>query len=369
MDFSSPSPAGTAGARRTWIQSPRWDTSWLIGSALIVPVVLLLVRAGASSAVINLGTTALIGGPHLFATYTATYLDPRFRRTHRPLLVLVTLAVPALVVWGTLANFQVLLSIFIFTASVHVLHQNAYLTDVYRRRAGVREPAWSRLVDYGLLMLCIYPVAAWKLVQHDFLLGDIEILIPGFLRTPVTYWAVWIVFGALLAVWIGKTAIEARTGRLNRPKTVLIAVTTTIAFLVPLAASGERLELAFQAVNAWHSFQYLGIVWLIQSLRCQSGLCESRAVHTITRGRKGAWRFYGSCLAVTLGLLAVLVALSRLDPLGLSAEPNAFERYYYMGVLSCLLVHYGLDAWLFTVSNLPRADVRIEPYAVAAYGV
>lgn len=366
MEFSIASSAPAPADRRTWIQSPSWDTGWLIGSAVIVPIVLLLVAGGASSAVINLGTTALIGGPHLFATYTATYLDPRFRRSHRPLLVLVTLVVPALVVWGTLANFQVLLSIFIFAASVHVLHQNAYLTDVYRRRSGLPEPAWSRLVDYGLLMLCIYPIAAWKLVRHDFLLGDIEILIPGFLRTPLTYWTVWIVFSALLAAWIAKTWREAREGRLNVPKTVLIGVTTTIAFLVPLAAAGERLELAFQAVNAWHSFQYLGMVWLIQSLRCKRGLCESRAVQTITRGQHGAWRFYASCLAVTLGLLAVLIVMARLDPLGLSAEPNAFERYYYMGVLSCLLVHYGLDAWLFSVSNLPRADVKVEPYAVAA---
>ena len=41
-------------------------------------------------------------------------------------------------------------------------------------------------------------------------------------------------------------------------------------------------------------------------------------------------------------------------------------RYYYMGVLSCLLVHYALDAFLFSVSNRRSADVTNDPYAVPA---
>jgi hypothetical protein len=215
-------------------------------------------------------------------------------------------------------------------------------------------------------MLCIYPIASWKLVQHDFLLGDIEILIPPVLRTPLTYWAVWIVFSVLLAAWLAKTWDEVRRGLLNVPKTILIGVTTVIAFLVPLAADGERLELAFQAVNAWHSFQYLGIVWLIQRMRRDSGLTDSRVVRAITTGKHAAWRFYGSCLAVTLGLLAVLIGMAQLDPLGLASQPNSFERYYYMGVLSCLLIHYMLDGWLFSVSNLRGVDVGREPYAAPA---
>jgi hypothetical protein len=366
LDAVSLAGEGRWPASRVWIQTPRWDLGWLIGSAAIVPLVLLAIWGGASSSAINLATTALIGGPHLFSTYTATYLDPRFRRSHRPLLWGATLVIPALVVWGALADFQVLLSVFIFAASVHVLHQNAYLTDIYRRRAGTPEAPWSRLVDYGLLMLCIYPIAAWKLVRHDFLLGDIEILIPPFLRTPLTYWAVWIVFSLLLAAWLAKSWSEARRGLLNVPKTILIAVTVTIAFLVPLAAAGERLELAFQAVNAWHSFQYLAVVWLIQRVRRDRGLTSSTWVRAITSGPNAAWRFYGACLAVTLALLGVLILLARLDPLGLAAEPNSFERYYYMGVLSCLLIHYALDGWLFTVSNLRGVDGQSEPYATPA---
>ena len=145
MELAYRIPRAVPSASATWINGPRWDIGWLIGSAIIVPVVLVFVWAGVSSAVLNLGITAVIGGPHLFATYTATFMDPGFRRAHRWGLLIAALAVPTFVIYWTLVDFQILLSVFIFAASVHVLHQNAYITDVYRKRAGFPEPGWSRL--------------------------------------------------------------------------------------------------------------------------------------------------------------------------------------------------------------------------------
>ena len=358
--------APTASARSAWINGARWDLGWLIGSALIVPLVLLFVWVGSSSNAVNLGVTVAVGGPHLFATYTATYMDPSFRRSHVWLLVVATIVVPVFVVYWALVDFQILLSVFIFAASVHILHQNAYLTDIYRKRVGRPEPSWSRLVDYGLLMVCIYPIAAYKLVRGNFFLGEVEILIPSLLRTAFTYWLVWIVFTSLLAVWIGKSVREHRAGVLNLPKTILIGATTLVAFLVPMAASGQRMELAFQAVNAWHSFQYLGIVWFIQKVRKERGQIESPLIRKMSGGGRASWYFYGFCLAVTLVLLGVLMVVIRLDPIGLASEPHAGARYYYMGVLSCLLIHYVLDGFLFTVSNRSSADPARDPYAVPA---
>lgn len=351
-------PAPVPQVRSAWINGPRWDIGWLIGSAAIVPVVLFFVWAGAGSDTINLGTTALIGGPHLFATYTVTYMDPSFRRSHRWILVLAALVVPAFVIFMTIWDFQILLSVFIFAASIHVLHQNAYLTDIYRRRLGTAEPAWSRLIDYGLMMMCIYPIAAYKLVHSNFMLGDIEILIPGFLMVDATYMLTWAVFAFFLSAWLVKTWSEYRRGVLNKPKTLLIGVTCVIAFWVPAAASGERLELAFQSVNAWHSIQYLGMVWYIQKVRKERGLIDSPFVRKISGTGRSAWLFYGFCFAVTMVLFAVLIGLTKLDPFGLT-----FQQYYYMGVLSCLLIHYVLDGYMFTVSNLKTTKMEQVPYA------
>jgi hypothetical protein len=68
-----------------------------------------------------------------------------------------------------------------------------------------------------------------------------------------------------------------------------------------------------------------------------------------------------------VGLLGLLVALYKMNPLRLLGVTVSFQQYYYMGVLSCLLIHYMLDAYLFTVSNLEGASVEQIPYAAAVY--
>jgi hypothetical protein len=176
---------------------------------------------------------------------------------------------------------------------------------------------------------------------------------------------VGIVFAILAAAWVTKTIDERRRGVLNVPKTVLIGVTASIAFTVPLAAGGERLELAFQSVNAWHSIQYLGLVWFIQSLRKERGQIESPFVRSLFGTGRGGGRYYGFCFLASVTLLAAMVVLSRVDPFGLGAEV-AFNRYYYMGVLSCLLIHYALDAWLFMAAGLRGASPDRVPYAAFA---
>lgn len=348
--------SGRAAVPRVWMRSPSWDLGWLIGSAAVVPLGLAAVWSGMSADLVNLGVTLLVGGPHLFSTFLATYLDPRFRRAHVPFLAATTLLVPAFVWTLGLLDYQVLLSLFIFAASAHVLQQNAYLAGVYRARAHRPEPRWSRWIDWGVLGLSFYPVASWKLARGEFLLGDVQILIPAMLRTPAACAAVTAAFAALVLAWTAKTVWEVRRGAINVPKTILIAVTGLVAFFIPLAASGDRLELAFQTVNFWHSIQYLGLVWLILQLRRERGQLDSPLLRRLAG--PSAWPFYGVCVAVTAALLGAVVLLARLDPLDLP-----FGRYYLLTILSLLLIHYVLDAYLFAVSLRPRPDASRIPYA------
>jgi hypothetical protein len=351
-DRSSP------GATAPWLAGVRWDATWLIGSAAVVPLVLVFVWAGVPNNLLNLAVTTIVGGPHLFATYTATYMDPRFRRSHAPLLWAVSIVVPAGVVFMVLYDFQALLSLFIFAASVHVLQQNAYLADLYRRRGALPERPWSRWVDYAFLGLSFYPIASYKLVHGAFRLGEVEILIPPVFRTEATYWMVGGAFSILAALWVWKTLDERRRGVLNLPKTVLIGVTASIAFTVPLCGDGGRMELAFQSVNAWHSIQYLGLVWLIQTTRRNGNLIEPSFARSLYGPSWSAGRYFGFCFLTSAALLGAMVLLSRLNPFGLAGD-DAFDRYYYMGILSCLLIHYALDAYLFAATSLGKKT----PYA------
>jgi hypothetical protein len=326
-----------------WIHGRRWDLTWLIGSAVVVPIGILLVWTGASSDLMNLAVTALMGGPHLFSTFLTTYFNPRFRRRHGFALAAITLLVPAFVWWMALRHFQWLMTFFVLWASLHVVQQNAYLAQVYRRRSGRPDPGWSRFLDLALLFLSFYPVASFKLVHDDFMLGSVRILMPSILKYEFVPRAISLAFTAALLGWIAKTLAEQRRGELQVPKTILIAVTTMITFVVPCAASGERLELAFQTVNAWHSIQYLGITWLVLAIQKKRGEIASPLVARLAGPGRPVASFYGFCFLFTATLLGFTYTMARLDPLGGVSRP----QYYYMGVLSLLFIHYALDSWLF----------------------
>jgi len=237
-----------------------------------------------------------------------------------------------------------MMSVFIVAASLHVLHQCAHLTDCYRVKAGTKERPWARLVDYGVLFTSIYPVALYKIVSGSFYLGDVPIVIPSFLMTMGTAYLEWALFAGFLGAWSYKTMLEHREGSLNVPKTILIAVTIFFAFLVPGMAGRSRLELAFQSMNAWHSFQYLGLVWLINTMRLERGTLTNKLVARLS-GAKGAKWFYAWNVGITLVLLIFVKSFVAWDPLHLKAD-----QYYYMLTLSPLLIHYYFDTFVFLTS-------------------
>jgi len=342
--LASPSTRSAEGRSETpWLKNARFDVLMLVASVAIVPAVLIAMWLGMSSAAINIGVTALVGGPHVFGTFTATFADQRFRRRN-PVLIASSVLIPIGVVWLTIHSFQALMSVFIVAASLHVLHQCAYLTDCYRMKAGVKERSWARLVDYGVVFSSIYPIALYKIVNGTFYLGDVAIVIPSIVMHMGTVYLEWIVFAGFLAAWLYKTALEHREGSLNGPKTLLIAVTVFFAFIVPGTAGQTRLELAFQSMNAWHSFQYLGLVWLINTMRMERGELTNDFVKRLS-GAKGAKWFYAWNFAITFALLFVVKGVVSWDPLKLSAD-----QYYYMLILSPLLIHYYFDTFVFLTS-------------------
>src|SRR5262245_2291661 len=81
----TPRGAGRGAANRVaqpWLRSATFDVVMLVASVVIVPLVLVMVWLGVSPALINLGVTAVVGGPHVFGTFTATFADRNFRRKH-----------------------------------------------------------------------------------------------------------------------------------------------------------------------------------------------------------------------------------------------------------------------------------------------
>lgn len=352
-----------------WLHSRNWDLTWISLSAVLVIMPFaaydlfnsLLVRFAAareflgvkpaevldfSRNSVNALIAIFIGGPHMYATFTRTFLDREFRH-RRMLFCLGSLLVPVAVVTLGLVWFELLITAFFFWASVHVLQQVAYIADCYNLRAPRAVPLRDRVLDYAVLFTCMYPIGIWRMVNGTFKIGQIQLLFPEFLTIrvhPALGWTLFIsvtvVFSVALTLWLTRSWREFRQGELHLPKFLLLGLTAVIGFSLP---SYRELDVAFQGFNTWHSFQYLGLTFYINRLRLKKAGIETPLIQSLSMEGRG-WRYYFFLilLSVPAGLILVGLLMNRAG-LGLS-----LDQCYYMVVLSVLLIHYYHDSLLFT---------------------
>jgi len=328
--------SAVAGARTRdlWLHSAKFDLTFLIGSAVLaaIPLTLLYVFHVKTS-YINYLVAAVVGGPHLYSTYGMTFMDGNFRRNY-PMVLWPSLIIPPIVMWLALTNLTILLTMFFFWASVHVLHQLSYIADCYRHKDPRPRSLWNRLVDYGLIFTGLYPLASKKLITDQFFVANTVIRVPAWAKhdwVPVLVWAIFLFF---LVSFLYKSYREYKEDRFNVPSFTLISVTTIVSMIIP---TFSNLDIAFQGYNTWHSFQYLALVWLIMKLRREYGELENR---TVASASKRPWTFYG----LNLGFTGLAVGLIFFLQKVLGFEQRAA---YYSVVLGSLLVHYYLDHFNF----------------------
>jgi hypothetical protein len=287
----------------------------------------------------------LIGGPHMYATFTRTFLDTDFRKRHVAFL-LSSLIIPLLVVFLGIFDFRLLITFFFFWASIHIMHQIAYIIDCYNNKNPKPISIQSRILDYVVVFSSLYPIGVWRMINGTFSIGKIELLFPRFLmmdNNPALAWAVFLLatmmFGVSLTLWVWRTYREYVRGELHAPKALLMGLTIVVAFFIP---AYRELDVSFQGFNTWHSFQYLGLTLYINRLREQKVGIRTPFVRGLSQAGKG-WKFYAfnvGCALAAVGVIAVLL-LNR------NALGFGFDQCYYVVVLSFLLIHYLHDHLLF----------------------
>ena len=331
----------SVAASGVWLRSPRWDLSFLILSAALVPIPLIMFHGlGISQTAVNLIVAGLVGGPHLYSTFTYTFMEPNYRRRHRRFLM-ASLALPVIVTLMAFVNIQILLTIFFMWASIHVLHQITYINDCYVAKGTRRRPARERLVDYGVVFTCLYPMATPQILDGSFQLGGTPLYVPDWatrgLAADVQIYGAAAVFAVFFALWLAKSVREAREGRLLVPSVLLIGLTIVIGFTLPLFPNSD---VAFQGFNVWHSLQYLALVWFLMAMRKERGEIDNRFVAEMN-GPDRAWRFYGLAVALTAAAGALVLVIHE-------AFGVPLQQAYYIVILSTLLQHYYLDHLQFT---------------------
>jgi hypothetical protein len=238
-------------------------------------------------------------------------------------------------------NIQVLLTIFFMWASIHVLHQITYINDCYVAKGPAVRPLRERVVDYGVVFLCLYPMATPQILDGSFQLGGTQLYVPPWATEGIVADAqivgVATLFAGFFALWVAKTIRDLRRGTLLVPSVLLVGLTILVGFTLPLF---PNIDVAFQGFNVWHSVQYLGLVWFLMAMRKERGELDNHFVAEMN-GPDRPWRFYG--LAVVLTAVAGMLVLILHGVFGVD-----LQKAYYIVILSTLLQHYYLDHLQFT---------------------
>lgn len=351
-----------------WIYNQRWDLIFISMSVVLVPIPYLMwlmmrdvfqVESDMGRQAVNLLIAALIGGPHMYATFTRTALDVDFRQHYRGFLRS-SIIIPLVVITLALTNLTLLLTVFFFWASIHVLHQIVFVVEAYNQKAEAAPvktalSPLSRLIDYAMVLTSLYPFAAYRIaITQDFSIGPSRLndVIPAFLQMPWVVWAAGLAFGVSAVAFIIKTIIEFRIGTAHVPKIVFITLTSIASLIVPTLGN---LDTAFQGMNVWHSFQYLALTWYINRLREERGdLQKSPLVKRISEDGK-AKVYYGFNLALTGGAVVIIGIVFAILYFLVGGKwgtvSYALETSYYIGVLSFLWIHYYHDHFLFTKAD------------------
>ena len=252
--------AATA-APTPWVASARWDLSWILLSALLVPLPVLLHSWKLGPLGIDLLVTLLIGGPHMYATFLRTTFDGGFRRRHPALTWGPVVVIPLFVLGLGLTRFQWLLSLFFTWASLHICDQASYIAQLYRGGRGPRDPVRSRSRLRGHPLFAL-PLRHLPLRRRDVPHRGRHDLLPRVPQGGLGAEGLRDRQAALLSFWAVRTINQLRARQVSMQYVGFMVLTMGISVLVPSYLFENELSVTFQGFNAWHSFQYLGLTFL-----------------------------------------------------------------------------------------------------------
>lgn len=373
MAVSAPALQSESTTDAGWLRSRNWDLTFISLNVLLVTVPylsyilllnldsLLLPIANTfgstvddiSRNIVNATVALLIGGPHMYATFQRTALDKDYAQKH-PRMMWTSLAIPVVVISLALFDLRLLLTVFFFWASIHVLHQIVYITEMYNHKRGTSFSKFSRVADYAVILTALYPLAAWKIYNNQFAIGLNNLsetirLVFDTIGIPWGNWMVWFAgsaFGIALAMWLVKTVMEWQQGILHGPKTLFIGLTVFASFWVPALGN---LDTAFQGMNLWHSLQYLSLTWMLNNIRRNRGELDNSPLVKRLAEDGAARKYYLFNVGLTIADIGIAVIIFFILRFALGFDFDAaFDRSYYIAVLSFLWIHYYHDHFLFS---------------------
>ena len=391
-----------------WIINRRMDLTWFIGAA-VSGYALVFMYAGLGWDMVGIWFlwVVFLDSPHLFGTFSRTYLDRREFQQRKTLLtcsLLWFVAGPAMILLGYglfelgVSGYQLpwkLLLIFLgLWAYWHVVRQHYGFLRLYQKRNADRDPIDARL-DSALLYAGLFLPFLVYINRHPETRVQVGLpeALPAYPPSPAggrlmasfdpSYlsalsWEHWIfvvsaaIIGALAIAFLARQAVRIRHGkRVNGPKILfMLAVVPLHVYLCFSATVLTAPLLAFTAfVTIFHDFQYHAIIWFHQRNRYHRPEVDPKQFGWASRVSAN-WFVYAACavgFAVVLRLLGCAFEVHPgCTPVLTTSEINLFGAFNTDALLKAVLVgfplhHYFVDQFIWKTgrSETSQDDVEI----------
>lgn len=330
-------PVAIAPKTHIWTES--FDTT-----LLVAPLAAGLAAAAVATAnqplypILLVADLWLLGYHHVIATYTRLAFDGQSLRRNRFLAVDLLLIVTAVTLVAAMsAGVWIIASAFLYLQWFHYMRQGYGIARMYFRATpqGQRPGARDWAADLVIYLVPIYGIAA-----RSSSIGTQFLALP--VRALVLPDAVVTLLGMLAAAAVTVWLVRNVRAALNEGVDLAYAAFTLshvtifmLAYIVIADANNGWL-----AINVWHNFQYVLVVWMANAKRYATGVDSSARLLSRISQPGRAIAYFATCLGITTlvyGLLNRFTVLVLGGGMGLTVG-------IYMGIN---FHHYVVDALIW----------------------
>ncbi|HEY7191906.1 MAG TPA: hypothetical protein VH436_35405 [Vicinamibacterales bacterium] len=328
-----------AAAPKTHIWTEPFDTTLLVAPLIAGLAAAAIVTADQSLyPILLVADLWLLGYHHVIATYTRLAFDGQSLRRNRFLavdLLLVVTAVTLLVAMS--AGVWVIVSAFLYLQWFHYMRQGYGIARMYFRATpqGQLPGARDWAADLVIYLVPIYGIAARSASMGTQFLGlPVRALaVPDAAVTLAGIFA-----AAAVAVWFLRTVRATLNDTVDVPYTCFILSHVAIFMLAYVVIAD--VNTGWLAINVWHNFQYVLVVWMANAKRYAHGIDPSARLLSRISQPGRAVAYFVTCVGITTlvyGLLNRFTVLVLGGGMGLTVGT-------YMGIN---FHHYVVDALIW----------------------
>ncbi len=277
----------------------------------------------------------LLGYHHVVATYTRMAFDVGSLARHRFLAVDLLLIVTALTMTVAFTTGAwVIVTAFLYLQWFHYMRQGYGIARMYFRATPEGQVPGSRdvVTDAVVYMVPVYGIAARSASMGDVFLG---LPVSALVLPRQVVAALGTLAAMAAAAWVIQTARQAVRGTLA--PTYVVFVASHLAIFMTAYVVLDDANVGWLAINIWHNFQYVLVVWMSNARRFAGGVDpQARFLSRISQPRR-VISYFACCLSISTFLY---LGIDKVTALVLGGGIGA-SLGIYMGIN---FHHYLVDA-------------------------